>query len=137
MAHNSRRRRPLHSVVVLCGVTAVAALACGDKDPPVRPTPARECGLPLDSLIANPASITVRMVNFEFQPDTVRPSRGGTVTWVNCGNEPHSATSDDGVWDSGIRQPNDRFTHTFAEAGDFPYFCIPHPTFMRGAVIVP
>jgi plastocyanin len=64
---------------------------------------------------------------------------GDTVQWVWAGAS-HSSTSGaccsgDGVWDSGVRSSG-TFSHTFAAAGTFPYFCTVHGSAMTGTVIV-
>jgi plastocyanin len=75
-----------------------------------------------------------------FSPNPAQVSVGGTVTWTNDDSQPHTATSGenttpDQVFDSGIMAPAATFEHTFAEAGEFPYFCLLHPN-MVGTVSV-
>jgi plastocyanin len=50
-------------------------------------------------------------------------------------NVPHTATSDDEVFDSGTLNEGDEFSFTFDEAGTFSYFCQVHPT-MQGTIVV-
>lgn len=72
---------------------------------------------------------------------TIHP--GGTVQWVWV-NGTHSTTSGtcaggctpDGVWNSGIGSAGMTFTHTFNQAGSFPYFCEVHGALMQGMVVV-
>ena len=69
---------------------------------------------------------------------TVAPSRldvltGDTVTWVNDSVRPHTATADDGSFDSGRMIPTGRFRHAFTAPGEVPYHCVLHP-FIRGVV---
>lgn len=67
---------------------------------------------------------------------------GDTVRWVWVSGF-HSSTSGtcsgactpDGKWDSGSGSGM-TFSHTFAQAGTFPYFCTVHQSAMRGSVIV-
>jgi plastocyanin len=64
---------------------------------------------------------------------------GETVTWTWVGAL-HSTTSGScctgsGIWDSGIKS-NGSFSHTFASAGSFPYFCTVHGSAMTGMVVV-
>ena len=75
-----------------------------------------------------------------YQPNPVQVSTGATVTWTNDDAQPHTATSGenatpDGTFDSGIMAPAATFEHTFATAGEYPYFCILHPN-MVGTVSV-
>jgi plastocyanin len=58
---------------------------------------------------------------------------GDSVTWVNDSVRPHTATADDGSFDSGRMIPTGRFTHAFMVPGEVPYHCVLHP-FIRGVV---
>lgn len=79
------------------------------------------------------ASVTIR--DFEFDPGTVTIRAGGTVTWTNQGPSVHTATADDGAFDSGNLNRGDSFSHAFDEPGTYSYHCTPHP-FMTAEVIV-
>ena len=75
-----------------------------------------------------------------YDPNPVQVSAGGTVTWTNDDAQPHTATSGenaapDGIFDSGILAAGKSFSHTFAEAGQYPYYCMLHPN-MVGTVSV-
>jgi LPXTG-motif cell wall-anchored protein len=77
--------------------------------------------------------VTIR--DFEFAPGGVTVDVGDTVTWSNEGPTPHSATADDGSFDTGIFDAGQSRSHTFDQAGTFAYFCTPHPN-MRGTITV-
>ncbi len=81
-----------------------------------------------------PAQI-VHIGNFTFnQPAlTVRP--GTTVTWVNDDDIPHTVVEKGLAFKSKVLDTGDRFTFTFAKAGQFSYFCSLHPH-MTGKVTV-
>jgi plastocyanin len=82
------------------------------------------------------AEQTVEIADLAFAPDEVTIAAGSSVTWVNRDpNLPHTATSDDDIFDSGNLSEGDDFSFTFDEAGTFAYFCQVHPT-MRGTVVV-
>ena len=77
-----------------------------------------------------------------FIPSTVTIDVGGEVTWENVDNAAHTVTSGspsdgpDGTFDSNlIMAGGATFSHTFADAGTFTYFCMVHP-WMQGTVIV-
>jgi plastocyanin len=57
---------------------------------------------------------------------TVTVAAGTKVVWDWNDTEPHSTTSDDGLWDSGVRTGDQRFERTFSDPGTFPYFCKVH-----------
>lgn len=80
-------------------------------------------------------SAAVSIVDFAFQPDSVEIATGGTVTWTNTGQAPHTVTADDGSFDSGTLSPGATFSQTFATAGTFTYHCNIHPQ-MTATVIV-
>jgi plastocyanin len=77
----------------------------------------------------------VTIVDFSFSPGTITINQGDTVTWTNNGPTPHSATSQNGAFDTGIFPAGQSRSHTFDEAGTFSYICTPHPN-MHGTVVV-
>lgn len=81
------------------------------------------------------ANGSVTISDFTFSPGTITINVGDTVTWVNNGPTPHSATSSSGAFDTGIFSKGQSRSHTFSEAGTFAYICTPHP-FMKGTVVV-
>ena len=78
-------------------------------------------------------AVTIR--DFSFSPATVTVEAGDTVTWHNAGPSPHSATADDGSFDTGILSKGESGSHTFTRAGTFTYYCGPHPS-MKGTIRV-
>src|SRR5215210_6353729 len=89
--------------------------------------------------LAQGQNVTVSMEdNYFDQPDiTVEP--GTTVTWVQTGQNPHTTTSYDGLWDSGIVEGGSggTFSFTFEEPGTYGYYCVPHEAQgMTGTVTV-
>jgi plastocyanin len=77
----------------------------------------------------------VQIVEFTYEPDPVVVQVGGKVTWQNEDTAPHTATADDGSFDTGIIEKGKLGSATFKEAGTFTYFCEVHPT-MHGTVEV-
>src|SRR2546422_6250407 len=47
------------------------------------------------------SSDCVTIQDFSFSPSTMTIKAGTRVTWTNAGPSAHTATSDNGVWDSG------------------------------------
>ena len=80
-------------------------------------------------------SQSVAIDNFAFAPGDVTVSVGSTLTWTNKQNVRHTATADDGAFDSGILASGNSFEFTFPAAGDFAYHCDIHPE-MVGVVHV-
>jgi plastocyanin len=79
--------------------------------------------------------VRVRIVDNRFRPRSITIPRGTSVRWVNRGNNPHTTTSNSGIWDSGTLTSGERFTRRFGRRGTFRYHCEIHPT-MTGRVIV-
>jgi len=77
----------------------------------------------------------VKIVEFAYGPDPVRVQVGGKVTWQNEDTAPHTATADDGSFDTDTIEQGKIGSATFKEAGTFTYFCEIHPT-MHGTVEV-
>jgi plastocyanin len=77
----------------------------------------------------------VDIVEFTYQPDPVVVQVGGKVIWQNQDTAPHTATADDGSFDTGTIEKGKIGSETFKQAGTFTYFCEIHPT-MHGTVEV-
>jgi plastocyanin len=77
----------------------------------------------------------VKIVEFVYGPDPVTIQTGGKVTWQNEDSAPHTATADDGSFDTGTIEQGKIGSETFKQAGTFTYFCEIHPT-MHGTVEV-
>ena len=76
-----------------------------------------------------------------FIPSMVTIDVGGEVIWENNDTAAHTITSGtaaggpDGYFDSSLVIAGSTFSHTFAEAGTYDYFCMVHP-WMVGSVMV-
>jgi len=77
----------------------------------------------------------VKIVEFTYEPDPVTVQAGGKVIWQNEDAAPHTATADDGSFDTGTIEQGKIGSETFKQAGTYPYFCEIHPD-MRGTVEV-
>jgi LPXTG-motif cell wall-anchored protein len=81
------------------------------------------------------ASGSVTIADFSFAPGALTIKQGDTVTWANNGPTPHSATANNGSFNTGILKAGQSASHTFAQAGTYSYFCQPHP-FMKATIVV-
>jgi len=81
------------------------------------------------------ASSGVTIKDFKFSPATISVSVGDTITWNNQDVAPHTATANDGSFDTGSLSKGKSGSHTFTAAGSFPYICSIHPS-MKGTVTV-
>jgi plastocyanin len=91
-------------------------------------------GTGLDSVHAQ-GGTAVSIVDFAFQPASIEVPAGSTVTWTNAGAATHTATADDGTFDSGQLKPGANFSQTFTTPGTYTYHCEIHPQ-MTGTVVV-
>jgi len=81
------------------------------------------------------AANVVKIDNFVFEPQTITVPVGGTVTWTNSDDIPHTAVSTDGVFKSKVMDTDEKFSYTFTKAGTYSYYCSIHPK-MTGKVVV-
>ncbi|WP_309122069.1 cupredoxin family copper-binding protein [Paenibacillus sp.] len=84
---------------------------------------------------AEPVRHVVEIVDFAFSPDRLEINAGDTVVFANKDAVGHTATAEDGSFDTGILKQGEEMEVTFAEAGEFPYICTPHPG-MKAIILV-
>lgn len=77
----------------------------------------------------------VSIVEFAYDPDPVVIEEGGKVIWVNRDSAPHTATADDGSFDTGTIATDKLKSESFKQAGTYAYHCEIHPD-MHGTVEV-
>ena len=105
---------------------------------------------------SNQPTNAVAIRDFSFNAATLRVSPGTQVRWTNQGQSDHTATSDAGLWDSGLISGNQTggggggggggtygggaaggsYSFTFVQVGEFAYRCSIHPQLMKGTIIV-
>jgi plastocyanin len=84
-----------------------------------------------------PRTAKVAVQDFSFEADQVSVAPGGTVTWSNDGDAPHTATFDDEALDTGTIEPGDDGMLTApAQPGTYSYRCTIHPARMRATLVV-
>jgi plastocyanin len=84
-----------------------------------------------------------------FSPNPINAKVGDTVIWTNSDNMEHTVTSGTGPndpstgkqFDSGLSGPTvltagKTFSYQFTKAGEFPYFCVIHPTLVGKVVVM-
>jgi plastocyanin len=100
--------------------------------------------LPLSSAAASSSSpatsaaagATVTVAHMAFNPAGVKVGLGETVTWTFQDLTAHTATSDQGFFDTGAASGGASRSVRFPSAGAFGYHCTIHPM-MHGKVTVP
>jgi plastocyanin len=78
---------------------------------------------------------TVSIRDFSFEPAQLSVEPGTTVTWTNEGNEPHTVTADNGLFDSGVLYPGDSYSVQFDGMGTVSYYCTLHPSLTGGITV--
>jgi plastocyanin len=145
------RSKPLLTAALVALSLGLAACGSGGSDstsseaettPPAAEESTTETSEETESTESEPApsgeaskSEKVEIVEFTYQPDPVVVQVGGKVIWQNEDTAPHTATADDGSFDTGTIEKGKIGSETFKEAGTFTYFCEIHPT-MHGSVEV-
>ena len=81
------------------------------------------------------AETTVTIQKFAFAPQEITVAPGTKVTWINKDETPHTISAKDKTFVSKAMDTDDKYEFTFANPGDFSYFCTLHP-FMTGTVHV-
>lgn len=83
--------------------------------------------------------VTVTIQDFTFAPSSLSIAAGTAVVWTNNGPSTHTATSDNGAWDSGQLGPTSAgagggygggagtYQLVFATPGTYRYHCALHP----------
>jgi plastocyanin len=89
---------------------------------------------------AETTSIDIKL--FQFKPKELEVRKGDTVTWMNGDAIEHSVTAGKpgkptDAFDSGFFTQGGSFSHTFAEAGSFTYFCKRHPNMQATIKVSP
>ena len=81
------------------------------------------------------ADVTVKIRNFKFEPENLAIAVGKTVQFINVDEEPHTATSTDGAFNSKALDTNQIWNYTATKPGTYPYICSVHP-FMKGTLTI-
>lgn len=127
-------RSPLVVLLALAALAAVAggvAAGCGgDDDDPATPAAAMAQGGG-----GGASTDLVAIADFAFDPETVTVDAGTKLTWTNDDEAPHTATADDGSFDTGTLKLDDTGAVALDQPGTYTYYCRFHP-FMKGTVEV-
>lgn len=84
-----------------------------------------------------PRSTGVRVVDFDYKERQAAVAPGGTVTWKNTGDAPHTATFDDVQLDTGQMAPGAEGKLVAPQKpGSYSYHCEVHPARMRAVLVV-
>jgi plastocyanin len=76
----------------------------------------------------------VKVKDNKYRPRRLEVDVGTRVRWTNRGHNPHTVTSNAGLFDRQI-DPGERFSRRFKKPGTFKYHCEIHDG-MTGRVVV-
>lgn len=80
-------------------------------------------------------TLTIAILDGQFEPATLHVLPGTTVRWINQGNELHTVTSVDGKFDSGELEPGETYSARFKSPNVYSYVCDVHPE-MKASIVV-
>jgi plastocyanin len=128
----THRPRPLGFVAVvlfLAGCGGAAASTSTSPSPAASAAPSYAPGDVTVKVISDPATIGA------FTPQGVSARAGQVVEWDFEDLNPHTVTSDDGLFTSRASDKGKKYSRRFDKAGTFKYHCYIHPE-MLGTVTV-
>jgi plastocyanin len=118
------------------GALALAFAACGGSSDNSGGT--TDNSSPADN---TPAAVTIAVQSDptnvgKFSPTPASAKVGDTVKWsFDDDQNQHTATAEDGSFDSGNKGKGESFTFKFTKAGTFAYHCTLHAN-MKGSITV-
>jgi plastocyanin len=123
------------------GATQPAAVPAETTAPAQTTTPAEtiapaQTTTPAGTTAPAPSgTVTVDIRDHAFNPAQLNVAPGTTVTFVNNDTEPHTATADNGLFDTGVLEPGYSFDVFLDGSGTVTYHCELHPD-MQGSILV-
>jgi plastocyanin len=134
-----------HPVFVIVALLAAAALvaACSDGDSAEDDAGGAGSEATTPSATDGGEGTSVRAVEgtgdprdaWTFEPSAITVVAGTEIVFTNDGDEVHTATADDGSFDTGTLNTGDSHAVVFDEAGSFAFHCSLHP-WMSGQIVV-
>ena len=112
---------------------ALGVAACGGSDSGTAATASSTTSSPMTATATNTDKVAIS--NYKFQPDVIQVDAGTKVTFTNSDDTKHTATADDGSFDTGDLDQGDSASVTLSKPGEFTYYCRYHP-FMKATVEV-
>lgn len=107
--------------------STIAAPAAPTSTPTPIPPPAPNTV----DIVPNPSDNAVASYN----PATLVVRVGQKVTWVNTDTQDHTATADNGAFDTGVLSSGETKSWTPTKPGTYAYGCYIHPQ-VRGVIVV-
>jgi len=125
---------PRRAAALLCALTALATLACGEGSGLIGTMTTDTTG-GLGGGTTNQLLASVTVNSNAFSPNLVHLARTGTVVWLWADTTSlHDVTFNDQLLSSATRNSGSH-TITFQSSGTFNYRCTVHPG-MTGSIVV-
>lgn len=130
--------------MLACLALGLGAIGCGDEDEDgagddvAAPKATQTTGKDSKASGKGAQSVSVDVVDIDYEPREVTVAKGGTITWTNTGDLPHTVTKDDGAgpdFSSETLNNGDTYEQTFTTPGTIEYVCKIHPQ-QRGSITV-
>ena len=121
-------------LLIACLALTFTLAACGDDDDDdgggdsagTTTTEQTDTGAAPDDTGGGGKSVSISIIDNDFDPAETTVPLGATVTWTNDGQAPHTVTAE-GAFDSGDLEPGAEFEQTFDQKGTVDYVCTIHP----------
>ncbi|MEA2619399.1 MAG: hypothetical protein QOC97_172 [Chloroflexota bacterium] len=85
---------------------------------------------------ADAGAVTVKVIDFAFQPTNVTATTGQVIAFSNTGSTGHTATLDSGGCATSTIDAGKSDGLVFSVAGTYKFHCAIHPTLMTGTIVV-
>jgi plastocyanin len=108
-------------LVAACGGSSSSPSPTPNPTPTPAPTPA-----PQGTTVTIPQGAR-SLTTTAYAPNPITVSVGTAVTWTNNDTIAHTATANNGAFDTGNLAAGSSKTITMSTAGSFPYHCTIHP----------
>ena len=100
-------KRPIYLLAVMLGLTLLVA---GNR---IQAQP-----------LPQGATVSVSMKDFQFDPKPITVKAGDSITWKNDGTKKHTATADDGSFDTAVVAPGTTSQPIkFDKPGTYAFYC--------------
>lgn len=112
--------------------------ATDEQEEPIEETPDEtpEEDVPDEDPEEDPAqTIDISISGSAFSSTSVTVNVGDTIRWTNNDGFSHTASEENGVFNTGTLSAGESVSITMTQAGSFNYFCAFHPS-MTGTIVV-
>jgi len=118
----------------VAAVALVGVAGCGDDEEqqPAASSAAKPAAAPAGEA---KDALTVDIAAFKYMPKDAVVAKGATVSFVNRDTAPHTATAEDGSFDTKRLNKSQKGDVTLDKAGTFTYICEYH-RFMEAKITV-